>query len=487
MERLVLAHLRPQVTTSLDPLQFAYRHEVGVEDAIIYLLQRAHSHLNLAGSSISSTTLSPVIYKSSQITQQWWGVSGVEMRHDFNGSFIQDPVPFAADFLFAGHEPCTIVLIVMYLVSFVTGFVGNIMALLVLTRGRNRLTGVSTTRKLLINLAGCDMMVVCVCMPVNLGHQVYSVWVFGDLLCRAVPFIQAVSVSASVLSLAVISLNRYYSVHNPLRVRSVFTGRKIGAMIVAVWIVSSGLCLPLVFMNETKSISLTLDGSHSITVCVEAWSKARLRQGYNFLLFCALYGFPVLFNLIICFLTCLKLWSANDQFTEAGTWASTRSVTRMKTRKKIAKMVLVLVVLFTLSWLPLYVVDIWIDFNMPGSLDKEVLAHVEHGWVLQSRPFAQWLGLTNSALNPLCYCFVGDLYRSAKRFRQSYREKMASVFNTSQKASSSDYSSVKLHSCTSSTKSCRNNESWRSSNVFRDRLNKSKSMSALTVCETVFG
>lgn len=409
------------------------------------------------------------------------------LSQDHNGSIFHDTVPFAADFLFAGHEPGTIVLMVMYLVSFLTGFVGNIMALLVLSRRRNRLAGASTTRKLLINLAVCDMMVVCVCMPVNLGHQVYNAWVFGDLLCRAVPFVQAVSVSASVLSLAVISLNRYYNVHSPLRARSFFTGRKIGAMIAMVWMVSSGLCAPLVFMNETKMLSLTMDGSHVITVCVEVWSKARLRLGYNFLLFCSLYGFPVLFNLIICFLTTWKLWSADDQFCEAAMSSSIRSAARLKLRKKIAKMVLALVVLFTLSWLPLYVVDIWIDFNMPGSLDREVLVHVEHSWVLQSRPFAQWLGLTNSALNPLCYCFVGDLYRSAKRFRKSYREKMASVFNVSQRPSSSVNSALKLKSCASSTKYSTGKQRWRGCSIFNNRLNRSKSMSAISVRETVFG
>ncbi|KAI4899536.1 hypothetical protein NFI96_002056 [Prochilodus magdalenae] len=35
----------PQVHHAEDPLQFAYREKVGVEDAILYLLHRAHSHL----------------------------------------------------------------------------------------------------------------------------------------------------------------------------------------------------------------------------------------------------------------------------------------------------------------------------------------------------------------------------------------------------------------------------------------------------------
>ncbi|KAI3356635.1 hypothetical protein L3Q82_017826 [Scortum barcoo] len=41
LERLVLAQLRPQVRKFLDPLQFAYQPHLGVDDAVIYLLQRA--------------------------------------------------------------------------------------------------------------------------------------------------------------------------------------------------------------------------------------------------------------------------------------------------------------------------------------------------------------------------------------------------------------------------------------------------------------
>ena len=45
-ERLLLHVLRPQVLHAQDPLQFGYQEKVGVEDAILYLLHRAHSHLD---------------------------------------------------------------------------------------------------------------------------------------------------------------------------------------------------------------------------------------------------------------------------------------------------------------------------------------------------------------------------------------------------------------------------------------------------------
>ena len=52
LERLVLAQLRPQVRTFLDPLQFAYQPHLGVDDAVIYLLQRAHMHLDGGGGTV---------------------------------------------------------------------------------------------------------------------------------------------------------------------------------------------------------------------------------------------------------------------------------------------------------------------------------------------------------------------------------------------------------------------------------------------------
>ena len=52
LERLVLGHLRSSVNSALDPLQFAYRPGIGVEDAIISLLHRGLSHLEKPGTSV---------------------------------------------------------------------------------------------------------------------------------------------------------------------------------------------------------------------------------------------------------------------------------------------------------------------------------------------------------------------------------------------------------------------------------------------------
>lgn len=175
------------------------------------------------------------------------------------------------------HDPNTIALTIMYCLSFILGFIGNLMSLRVLTnRHSRRLASISATRSLLVNLAVCDLAVVCVCMPITLGSQIYTAWVYGDLLCRAVPFTQAISVSASVLTLTVISVNRYYSVRSPLRARSMFTRRRILATVAVVWAVSSIMCAPIAVMNRRQEISF---GTFAILVCQEEWPEHRLKQG----------------------------------------------------------------------------------------------------------------------------------------------------------------------------------------------------------------
>ena len=59
-EQLLLHHLRPQVHHAQDLLQFAYQAKVGVEDAILFLLHRAYSHLDKE-SLISQAPLIPSI------------------------------------------------------------------------------------------------------------------------------------------------------------------------------------------------------------------------------------------------------------------------------------------------------------------------------------------------------------------------------------------------------------------------------------------
>ena len=52
LEKLVLKKLMSQVGKHLDPLQFAYRKNRGVDDAVLCFLHGAYKHLDVGGSFV---------------------------------------------------------------------------------------------------------------------------------------------------------------------------------------------------------------------------------------------------------------------------------------------------------------------------------------------------------------------------------------------------------------------------------------------------
>lgn len=70
-------------------------------------------------------------------------------------------------------------------------------------------------------------------------------------------------------------------------------------------------------------------------------------------------------------------------------------------------MILYVVVLFALSWLPLYVAFSLIKFwPLSPDAEKRIVAFL---------PIAQWLGAANSSINPLLYAIFNQ------RFREGYK------------------------------------------------------------------
>ncbi|KAK2725803.1 hypothetical protein QYM36_000325 [Artemia franciscana] len=65
-------------------------------------------------------------------------------------------------------------------------------------------------------------------------------------------------------------------------------------------------------------------------------------------------------------------------------------------------MLVAVVVVFALSWLPLYIVFCLDKF---ATLSKEGQAII-----FIAAPVAQWLGLSNSCVNPILYAFFNDKY-----------------------------------------------------------------------------
>nr|CAD7447444.1 unnamed protein product [Timema bartmani] len=98
---------------------------------------------------------------------------------------------------------------------------------------------------------------------------------------------------------------------------------------------------------------------------------------------------------------CFKVWR-RDIPTDTKDAQMERM--QQKSKVKVVKMLVAVVILFVLSWLPLY--TIFARIKLGGKT-----ARWEEDVIQVVTPIAQWLGSSNSCINPILYAFFNKKYR----------------------------------------------------------------------------
>ena len=121
-------------------------------------------------------------------------------------------------------------------------------------------------------------------------------------------------------------------------------------------------------------------------------------------------------NLLLCYLLPLSgislcytlIWFRVLQRKIPRDTASVASVKKIhrKARFGVLKMLMVVILVFLLSWLPLYVIFTRIKFGPQLELWEQSLYSI-------ITPLAQWLGSSNSCINPILYTFLNAKFRRA--------------------------------------------------------------------------
>lgn len=142
--------------------------------------------------------------------------------------------------------------------------------------------------------------------------------------------------------------------------------------------------------------------SSTLSMCDQVWPSPDMKRGF-FLgaIFLTCYTIPLIFISVFYTLISCRVWNRNAP----GVHPSSQVI--HKSKVKVLKMMIVVVIFFAFSWLPLYTVHVRISFGppvVPKSLEFYVLANI----IL---PVAQWLGSSNSCVNPIIYCFFSDKFR----------------------------------------------------------------------------
>lgn len=116
----------------------------------------------------------------------------------------------------------------------ITALVMNVLVCFVVHR--NRLLRQQFSSVFIVNLAVCDLLMAILAMPFSLTALLHSSWPFGGFLCHFTGFTNQIFGISAILTLAMISIDRFYAVIKPLKYRAKMTMQKAIWSIVYVWI-----------------------------------------------------------------------------------------------------------------------------------------------------------------------------------------------------------------------------------------------------------
>ncbi|CAJ0947263.1 unnamed protein product, partial [Mesorhabditis belari] len=116
--------------------------------------------------------------------------------------------------------------------------------IVVVTVYRDRKLRMQRQNWLIVSLAVADLLVGLLVMPLTLTYEVFGEWRMGMLLCETWLALDVLFVTASILHICAISLDRYFSVTSPLTYPAKRTPQRMITMIAISWLVSLLICLP---------------------------------------------------------------------------------------------------------------------------------------------------------------------------------------------------------------------------------------------------
>ncbi|XP_055356561.1 QRFP-like peptide receptor [Paramacrobiotus metropolitanus] len=340
------------------------------------------------------------------------------------------------------------VLVAAYLLIIVLTVLGNGLVILVVLGQRRMRTNVNY---LICNLAVSDVLVGAFVSPVKLLEMLVppEYRLLSEPLCTALSFAQSVAVFSTILTLLIISVERFVAIVYPLHSRRFGNRLRIKVYIALTWLLAAVISIPTLLGSSPRTIRChSAYGRLQVSICEDAFAPD-FRKGYFLFLFIVVYGLPLLIILTTSGLIIRTLFrtqhilplplhphhngnlhndtnangSAPSPLSSAET-ASRRRASSLRpdaldhltagaannnqrhqdNRRKVAAMMVVVSIGFAICWSPYFFVTIFVEY---------IYNFFEKSNFFFTLRLISLLGFLNSAINPL-------IYLMNERFREQY-------------------------------------------------------------------
>ncbi|XP_053889235.1 5-hydroxytryptamine receptor 7 isoform X1 [Malaclemys terrapin pileata] len=279
---------------------------------------------------------------------------------------------------------------------------------------------------LIVSLALADLSVALAVMPfVSVTDLIGGEWIFGHVFCNVFIAMDVMCCTASIMTLCVISIDRYLGITRPLTYPVRQNGKCMAKMILCVWLLSASITIPPLFgwaqnVNDEKVCLISQDFGYTIYSTAVAFY---IPMSVMLFMYYQIYkaakrsaakhkfaGFPrpeenegmVSVNGVI------KLHKESEECTNFSRLLKhdRKNISIFKREQKAATTLGIIVGAFTVCWLPFFILSTARPF-ICGTACSCIPFWVERTFL--------WLGYANSLINPFIYAFFNRDLRTTYR------------------------------------------------------------------------
>lgn len=302
-----------------------------------------------------------------------------------------------------------IVKISFYVFIVIVSLIGNALIIVIVMQNKRMRT---TTNYYIVNLAISDELVTVCCSWVHIVNNLTEGWILGDFFCKVNSFAQVLALVASILTLTLIAGDRFFGIVFAMKAHVMEMKAWYG--IAVVWVISLAVAIPLLFVRQLHSRTWA---NHQELWCDDEWPvmytysnefnatvEVTSKQTYYTVVSVVLYLLPVVVMTIAYGVIINKLWLSKAPGEQIGNTDSNQE----KVKRRVIMMLIVILILFTLSWLPFHMCILY-DMYRPN---KQMPLG---DWYQSLHYAALYLGYSNSAVNPVIYAGFNEKFRKGFR------------------------------------------------------------------------
>ena len=287
-----------------------------------------------------------------------------------------------------------------YCVLLLISSLGNSLLIAIIKRNKRMQT---ITNYLIANMAVSDILITVLAVPrktteILLGPRRWLInGLFGSVLCKSIYFLQDVSTVVSILSLAVIAIDRYRGIVFPFRKQLLKPAKFCKIIIPLIWIVPMGFHVIYFYIfrlttNDTK------------TYCTTKWlpmfEERKSQETHYVAVLVFLIAIPACVATLLYSVVILNLKRSAIEIRKST--SSFMSLRRLREDKKIVRNIIAILIAFIVCIIPINIYGVlfyfvW-DWKMPCGMENYGFA-------------AFFILYLNPSVNPCIYFILNDRYR----------------------------------------------------------------------------